>query len=210
MKNIYFILLWLKSVRECVSDYSKYTDEQLILMFQKGDIKAYNQIESRYRDKLLNFINGYMRNYEASQDLRNDTLVKVYTHGHTYKEISKFSSWVYTIAGNLAKTELRKLKRRKTYSFSQLSSADREFTLDRSDYQNNDEASDGRHEMYKEILKYIELLDEDSRIIITLRDIQELSYDEISKIAGLPIGTVKSRINRARLKILEMLKKNKK
>ena len=69
---------------------SDYTDEQLILKFQEGDIKSFNEIVERFKDRLLNFVNGYMNDYEVSQNLVQDTFVKVYTHGHSYKEISKF------------------------------------------------------------------------------------------------------------------------
>ena len=183
---------------------SEYTDEQLILNFQKGDIKSFNEIVERFKDRLLNFVNGYMNDHEVSENLVQDTFVKVYTHGHSYREISKFSTWIYTIAGNLAKTELRKLKRRKTYSFSQLSNEDREFSLDRHSSRDNKNASERTHK-YQQIKKAIPQLSEDFRNIIILRDIQELSYDEISNITGLAIGTVKSRINRARLKLIEMI-----
>ena len=185
-------------------DYSKHTDEELILMFQKEDERAYNELVHRYKDKLLNFVIGFMKDYEMSENLVQDTFIKLYTHGHTYKEISKFSTWIFTIAGNLAKTELRKLKRRKTYAFSQLSSKDNEFSLDRFEFKNDYGESDDRRQLYEQTLKNIELLDQDSRVIITMRDMQELSYDEISRIISLPIGTVKSRINRARLKLVEM------
>ena len=185
-------------------DYSKHTDEELILMFQKEDERAYNELVHRYKDKLLNFVIGFMKDYEMSENLVQDTFIKLYTHGHTYKEISKFSTWIFTIAGNLAKTELRKLKRRKTYAFSQLSSKDNEFSLDRFEFKNDHGESDDRRQLYEQTLKNIELLDQDSRVIITMRDMQELSYDEISRIISLPIGTVKSRINRARLKLVEM------
>jgi len=183
-----------------------YTDEQLILKFQKGDIKSYNEIVERFKDRLLNFVNGYMHDYEVAQNLVQDTFVKVYTHGHSYKEISKFSTWIYTIAGNLAKTELRKLKRRKTYSFSQLSNDEREFSLDKHSMATSNSSERGeRHQKYHDIREAIPRLNEDFRNIIILRDIQELSYDEISNITGLAIGTVKSRINRARLKLVEMI-----
>ena len=183
---------------------SDYTDEQLILKFQQGDIKSYNEIVARFKDKLLNFINGYMKDYATSQNLVQDTFIKVYTHGHSYKEISKFSTWIFTIAGNLAKTELRKLKRRKTYSFSQLSSDDKGFNLERYSLNNNNDNNE-RHEKYNAIREAIPELSEEFRNIIILRDIQELSYDEISSITGLAIGTVKSRINRARSKLVEMI-----
>ncbi len=194
-----------------MSDYSDYSDEQLILEFQKADKadnkalkdKVFKELVERFKDRLLNFINGYMNDYATSQNLVQDTFMKVYTHGHSYKEISKFSTWIYTIAGNLAKTELRKLKRRQTYSFSQLSNSDNEFNLDRVASAHDGSDSD-RHQKYQDIRDAIPKLSEDFRNIIVLRDIQELSYDEVSNITGLAIGTVKSRINRARLKLKEM------
>ena len=80
-----------------------------------------------------------------------------------------------------------------------------EFNLERYSSGNNNDNSNERHEKYKAILEAIPELSEEFRIIIILRDIQDLSYDEISKITGLAIGTVKSRINRARLKLVEMI-----
>ena len=187
---------------------SEYTDEQLILSFQGGDINSFNEIVHRYKDKLLNYVNGYMHDIAVSENLVQDTFMKVYTHGHSYKEIAKFSTWIYTIAGNLAKTELRKLKRRKTYSFSQLSSQDNEFTLERMSLDVKETDNETDNETYNAIRNAIPQLSEDYRNIIILRDIQELSYDEISNITKLALGTVKSRINRARLKLRDIVKEN--
>ena len=186
---------------------SEYTDEQLILSFQGGDVNSFNEIVYRYKDKLLNYVNGYMHDISVSENLVQDTFMKVYTHGNSYKEIAKFSTWIYTIAGNLAKTELRKLKRRKTFTFSQLSRQDNEFNLDRVQFNsgNNENQED---ETYVAIREAIPKLSEDYRNIIILRDIQELSYEEISNITKLALGTVKSRINRARLKLRDIIKEN--
>ena len=186
---------------------SEYTDEQLILSFQGGDVNSFNEIVYRYKDRLLNFVNGYMHDINVSENLVQDTFMKVYTHGNSYKEIAKFSTWLYTIAGNLAKTELRKLKRRKTFTFSQLSRPDNEFNLERIQFnsENNENQED---ETYIAIREAIPKLAEDYRNIIILRDIQELSYDEISNITKLALGTVKSRINRARLKLRDIIKEN--
>ena len=97
-----------------MSDY-ELSDEVLIKKFQDGDISAYNQIVYRYKDRLLNFIYRFLNDLDRSEDLVQDTLLKLYTHKDSYREIAKFSTWLYTIAANLARTELRKLKRRKTF-----------------------------------------------------------------------------------------------
>ena len=179
------------------------TDEQLIKKFQNGDIGAFNQIVYRYKDRLINFIYRFVNDIDKSEDLTQDTFLKLYTHKDSYKEIAKFSTWLYTIAANLAKTELRKIKRRKTFSISDLSKDDSEFVISSEAIGPDDKDINSTFE--KNIQIALERLSVDFKTIIILRDIQELSYDEISKIMKLPIGTVKSRINRGRLKLQELL-----
>ena len=182
------------------------TDEELILAFQDGDRDAFNHIVERYKDKLTNFLYRFTYDIDAAQDLAQDTLLKVYLNKDSYKEIAKFSTWVYTIASNLAKTELRKIKRRKTYTISDLSTDDREFVLHRSDEESFEDEEDTLVSG-KILQKCLNILDDEFKNIIILRDIQELSYDEISKILKIPLGTVKSRINRGRFKLKDLLKK---
>ena len=182
------------------------TDEQLILNFQKGHRDAFNELVVRYKDKLTNFIYRFTYDIDSAEDLAQDTLLKVYINKNSYREIAKFSTWIYTIASNLAKTELRKIKRRQTYSISDLSSDDREFVIHRAEDQSFEQIEDTSvsSSILQESLTEI---DDEFKNIIILRDIQELSYDEISKIVEVPLGTVKSRINRGRVKLQELLKK---
>ena len=181
------------------------SDEVLIKQFQDGDVRSFNHIVLRYKDRLIHFVHGFVHDIDKAEDLVQDTVMKLYTHKDSYREIAKFSTWLYTIAGNLARTELRKLKRRKTYSVSSLSRDDREFIIQGTD--------DGPSEIHssENIQKNIKLalteLPADFRTMIILRDIQELAYDEISKIMDVPLGTVKSRIDRGRLKLQESLRK---
>ena len=183
----------------------EFTDEKLIKKFQEGDVGAYNQIVYRYKDRLLNFINRFLNDVDRSEDLVQDTLLKLYTHKDSYKEIAKFSTWLYTIAANLARTELRKIKRRKTFSVTELSHDDREFIIKSTDVGPGEENISQNFE--KNVQRALAELPVDFKTIIILRDIQELSYDEISKIVEVPLGTVKSRINRGRVKLQQLLKK---
>ena len=183
----------------------EFTDEQLIKKFQEVDVGAYNQIVYRYKDRLLNFINRFLNDVDRSEDLVQDTLLKLYTHKDSYKEIAKFSTWLYTIAANLARTELRKIKRRKTFSVTELSHDDREFIIESTDVGPGEENFSQNFE--KNVQRALAELPDDFKTIIILRDIQELSYDEISKIVEVPLGTVKSRINRGRVKLQQLLKK---
>jgi RNA polymerase sigma factor, sigma-70 family len=99
-----------------VNDKFKFSDEKLILRFQEGDINAYNELVKRYKDRLLNFVFRYFNNVEQAEDVVQDTLIKLYTHASYYKNVAKFSTWIFTIAKNNALTELRKNKRKKTDS----------------------------------------------------------------------------------------------
>ena len=179
------------------------TDEQLMKMFQEGDEHAYKQLVVKYKDRILNYIINFVGDYPSAQDLAQDTFLKVYIKKNSYKEIAKFSTWLYTIAGNLAKTELRKIKRRKTYSVSALSRDDKEFVLKVPEKDSIDETDQyGQSEFMQSALLELE---DDFRNIIILREIQGTSYEVISKILKLPLGTVKSRINRGKLKLRDIL-----
>ena len=122
---------------------------------------------------------------------------------HSYKNIAKFSTWIHTIAGNLAKTRLRQKKGRRTTPISQIGKDDFDFI---GNIQGNIEKGtkiDEEHE--NDMQKALDKLSVDFRLVIILRQIQGLPYEDISKIISMPIGTVKSRINRARKKLKELL-----
>jgi len=184
---------------------SEFTDEILIAQFQRGDRSSYTELVNRYKDKIINFTFRYLGDYDSAEDITQETFLKLYIKKDSYKEIAKFSTWLYTIAGNLAKTELRKIKRRKTYTISDLSTDDREFVIHQPDSGSFEDEEDTLVSG-KILQKCLNELDDEFKNIIILRDIQELSYDEISKILKIPLGTVKSRINRGRFKLKDLLK----
>tara|TARA_A100001011_G_C14321789_1_gene851103 strand:- start:761 stop:1330 length:570 start_codon:yes stop_codon:yes gene_type:complete len=183
------------------------SDEELIKEFQDGNVSAYNHLLYRYKDRLLNYIYQFVHDMDLAEDLLQDTFLKLYTHKNSYKNIAKFSTWIYTIAGNFAKTELRKTKRRKTYSNSELKYSENELIV--PDFSNEADKEIIDKSLRNDLRLCLSELPLDFRTIIILRDIQELSYDEISIIIELPLGTVKSRINRARLKLYECLNSKK-
>lgn len=185
-----------------VKDKFKLSDEKLILRFQEGDINAYNELAKRYKDRLLNFVFRYFNNREQAEDVVQDTLIKLYTHASYYKNIAKFSTWIFTIAKNNALTELRKNKRKQTDSL---------WTDDGKviDINSNDQTLDRKVQneiAVDQLNKFLDEIPENFRMAVVLRDFQELSYDEISKILEIPIGTIKSRINRGRIQLAEKMK----
>ena len=176
-----------------------YTDEQLIARFQSGDERAYIELVNRYRDRLINFVYPFLGDFEQAEDVVQETMLKLYEKKHYYREIAKFSTWIYTIARNLANTELRKKKRRKTTYISRMTKDDRQYDIpavqaDLNQNLQNEFIRDRIHAAIKELPEHF-------KTVIILRDVQELSYDDISNIVGVPLGTVKSRINRARLQL---------
>ncbi|NQV38598.1 MAG: sigma-70 family RNA polymerase sigma factor [Candidatus Marinimicrobia bacterium] len=181
-----------------------YTDEELIARFQQGDEQAYVELVNRYRNRLMAFVYRYVNDMTQAEDIVQDTMVKLYTHRHFYKEIAKFSTWIYTIAGNLAKTELRKKKRRKVTSLSQMGTDDKDYDLP-AVFQESDTEIQGQFTEQR-LQAAIQELPLHFRTVVIMRDIQELSYEEISRIVDVPLGTVKSRINRARLQLQKALK----
>jgi RNA polymerase sigma-70 factor (ECF subfamily) len=181
----------------------KISDEELIRRFQAGDEAAFEEIVHRYKNRLMNFAYRFVLDREESEDIVQDTFLKVYQNRYAYKEIAKFSTWIYTITANLAKTILRKRRNRKLFYFSRLGPEDKDMDFPSKDPepQKKIEGKFNEQTIQKAILK----LPEHFRTAIILRDIQELSYEEISNIINAPLGTVKSRINRARLRLQEEL-----
>ena len=180
----------------------KLSDEKLIARFVNGDINAYKELVKRYQDKLFNFVMRYFNNREQAEDVVQETLIKLYTHAHYYKDIALFSTWIYTIAKNNALTELRKNKVKKSNSMwtddgKLIDIASNEIPLDEK----------VQNEIAVEKLnKYLLELPENFRMAVYLRDFEEHSYEEISMILEIPIGTIKSRINRGRIMLAEKLK----
>ena len=189
------------------NNYKELTDEKLIDLFKNNeDRDAYTEIAIRFKDKLKSFAFRYTNDDALAEDLVQETLIKVYKKKHLYKPMGKFSTWIYTIIQNLAITEIRKKSRRGTFTFTELGNDDVEFIAKSPDNNNNtDNMNDKNNNLI--IHESLQELDIEFRNIIIFRDIQELSYDEISKIIQIPLGTVKSRINRGRLKLKEIIKK---
>jgi RNA polymerase sigma-70 factor (ECF subfamily) len=180
-----------------------FSDEELILDFQNGNLGAYKLLVKRFKNPLMNYIYNFVNDMQLAEDILQETFLRLYKNKHYYKEIAKFSTWIYTIAGNLARTELRKKKRRTIFSINSYTDDNKDFEIEDSDM-TPDEVTHSEMVQH-EIREAIAELPESFREAVLLRDVEQLDYDEISKILDKPLGTVKSRINRGRARLAKKL-----
>lgn len=181
------------------------SDEELIGEFQlNNEVRAYEILVARYKNPLFNYVFRFLGDYEQTSDVVQETMIKVYRNKDSYKSIAKFSTWIYTIAGNLAKTELQRRKRKNLFSISSFGEDNESFDIKDEEATPDVLADSGiKSEIIQEALLKIS---EVYREMIILRDIQEFSYEEIAEMKGISIGTVKSRINRGRAQLQQLLK----
>lgn len=185
---------------------SEMSDEDLMAQFQAGTVEAFDILVSRYHDPLTNYIYRFLGDIKECEDLLQETFLRVYRNRHSYRRIAKFSTWLYTIAGNLARSEYRKRKRRRLQSLQAVNRDDEEYEIEIPDetFSPDDHAESTIQDRH--IQEALMQIPEEFREVVVLRDVQQLAYDEIAEITGLPMGTVKSRINRGRTKLQSILK----
>ncbi|MBZ0199619.1 MAG: sigma-70 family RNA polymerase sigma factor [Ignavibacteriaceae bacterium] len=184
---------------------NEFTDEELILEFQQNDtVKAFEILVQRYKNPLMNYVFRFIGSYEASSDIVQETMIKVYKNKDSYKSIAKFSTWIYTIAGNLARTEYQRRKRRTIFSINSYGENNENYEIPDEQYR-PDVAADSeiKNKIIQDALVKVSAA---YRNVVILRDVQGLSYEEIAEITGISVGTVKSRINRGRLQLQKLLK----
>ncbi len=188
-----------------ISNLHQLSDEDVMEQLQAGVVQAFDIIVSRYKDRLHNFLFRYTHNHEDCEDLVQETFLRVYRSRHSYERIAKLSTWMYTIALNLAKTMYKKKQRMSTISIhaDESDPDDREFVIPDTVLLQDDELH--LKLSVQELEKALSELNDDFKEVIILRDIQQLTYEEISEITGTAMGTVKSRINRARLQLQEKI-----
>ena len=184
---------------------SELSDEELILDFQKNDNeKAFEILIQRFKNPLTNYVYRFLGDHDSCVDVVQETFIKVYRYKDNYSSVAKFSTWIYTIAGNLARTEYKRSRRRNLFSINSYGEENKSFEI--PDESNRPDVEVDAN-IKREIIQKALLKVRDSyREAVILRDIQGLSYEEIAKIIGIEVGTVKSRINRGRAELQKLLK----
>lgn len=183
----------------------KLSDEALMEQLQAGVVDAFDILVDRYTDPLSHYLYGFVGDEQKVNDLLQETFIRVFRNRHSYERIAKFSTWLYTIAGNLARSEYRKHKRDPTTSIYRTTRDDEEYELQLPDGHRHPDRLADQPIYREEIQKALQQLEEPYREAVVLRDKQQLSYKEIAEITDVPMGTVKSRIHRGREKLQELL-----
>ena len=188
---------------------SEMDDHSLLAATREGDEAAFQEIVRRYRNQITNYVYRMIDDYDRAVDIAQETFVRVYMNMERYQATYSFSTYIYRIAHNLAITELRQRKRRRLIPlptfFSDKDSEEVEVDLPDQGQVLADEAMIAS-ERRQAVTTAIASLPEKYRAALVLCDLEEKSYEEISEVLGLPTGTVKSRINRARNLLKEKLR----
>ena len=173
-------------------------DEQLVERVQRGDKNAFNLLVKKYQHKVVNLVARYVNNPGDVPDVAQEAFIKAYRALPTFRGESAFYTWLYRIAVNTAKNYLTSQGRRPPSS---------DVEADEAEYYGGGEALQEvatpenlalTDEIKRTVFAAIEALPEDLRTAITLREMDGLSYEEIAEIMDCPVGTVRSRIFRAR------------
>jgi RNA polymerase sigma-70 factor (ECF subfamily) len=175
-------------------------DAALVTAYLGGEERAFDELVARYQTRLLNFIYRTIGDRERGEDLVQEVFVRVYRHMHRFDRSKKFSTWIYTIASNLAKNELRNRARNPLVLFQAIK---QNWQDDDRPVQFEDTAS-RPDDLFRK--RHLRELVEDAvtklpghhRQVFVLRELEGKSYEEIAEITACNLGTVKSRLNRAR------------
>jgi RNA polymerase sigma-70 factor, ECF subfamily len=175
-------------------------DSAIVTAFLGGEERAFQELVERYQTRLLNFIYRTIGDRDRAEDLVQEVFIRVYRHLHRFDRSKKFSTWVYTIASNLAKNELRNRSRSPLVLFQTIQG-----TNDDEDRPVQFEDTTARpDDMYRKrhlrelVEQTVAQLPEHHRQVFVLRELEGKSYEEIAEITDCNLGTVKSRLNRAR------------
>ncbi|HID94592.1 MAG TPA: sigma-70 family RNA polymerase sigma factor [Candidatus Latescibacteria bacterium] len=183
---------------------ARLSDQQLFSSLLEGNLHAFDQLVIRYKRRLLNFVFRFVGDQQTAEDIVQETFLRVYGKRKEYRSIANLSTWMFTIAGNLAKSELRRRKRWRVVSINQDeegSGIDIADESHRPDEITEEKIRDGY------IQEAINSLPPKYREVVLLRDIEGLPYEEIARMIGCPVGTAKSRVNRGRLQLQEKLRR---
>lgn len=165
------------------------SDKELLERVKANDSKAFSLLVERYKIRLFNLIYRMLQNREEAEDILQETFLRVFKEKERFDPTYSFSTWIYTITLNLCRNELKRKKKFKFFGLD-LIKDDRKYAVEKMNCTNS---------LSLVLEKAIASLPEKYKTAFLLREVNQLSYEEMSESMGVPLGTVKSRVNRARI-----------
>ncbi|MBQ1374967.1 MAG: RNA polymerase sigma factor [Clostridia bacterium] len=170
-----------------------------------GDADAFEHIVKKYEKKVYNLALRYLKNRDDALDLSQEVFIQIYSNLAQFRGDSQFSTWIYRVTYNKCVDMLRKTQKLRRNVV--MSTDDENFFETRDRRASIEEDYEGRETLVT-VMKIIDTLPSEQRDVVILRYIKDLSYSQIADVLGIAEGTIKSRLNRARLKIKEQLKES--
>jgi RNA polymerase sigma-70 factor, ECF subfamily len=192
---------------DCLNSFLGIADNALVSAYLEGNDYAFQILVNRYQDKLVNYLNSLIRDHEAAVDLAQEAFIRVFRNAYRYRGDYQFSTWIYRIATNLAIDEMRRRERKGRFFLGNVISLFRDDgkPVPLPDFSQSPEVRLDRKEKLACLQKAIDALPEIYRVAFILKEVEELSYEEIAAVLEVSMGTVKSRIHRAKLLLRETL-----
>ncbi len=187
--------------------FHDWDDSRVVAAYLAGSKRAFDELVSRYQKRLLNFIYRTIGDRERAEDLVQEVFIRVHRHMKRFDQTKKFSTWIYTIASNLAKNELRNRSRSPLVLFQTIKKnwdADHRPLQFEDKHQRPDDLYRKRH--LRDLVRWaVRQLPDHHRVVFVLRELEGKTYEDIAKITGCNLGTVKSRLNRARNRFAQVI-----
>jgi RNA polymerase sigma-70 factor (ECF subfamily) len=179
-------------------ELSQQLDHELVARFQRGDSAAFDLLVRKYQHRIVGLISRYVSDWSECQDVAQETFLRAYRALGSFRGDAQFYTWLHRIAVNTAKNHLVASRRRPPTGDIDIADAEQFDSGIRLRDNDTPERELMRQQMEQTVMRAVEALPEELRVAITLREVDGLSYEEIAKQMDCPIGTVRSRIFRAR------------
>ena len=182
-------------------------DSGVVAAYLAGDPGGFDELVDRYQKRLLNFVHRSIGDRERAEDLIQEVFVRVHRHLHRFDQSKKFSTWIYTIASNLAKNELRNRSRSPLVLFQTIKKhwEDDHRPLEFEDVHYRPDDLFRKRHLRELVEQAVATLPEHHRVVFVLRELEGKTYEEIAEITDCNLGTVKSRLNRARNRFAQII-----
>ncbi|MGQ9678786.1 MAG: RNA polymerase sigma factor [bacterium] len=181
------------------------SDEELVRRVKQGKIEAFEELVRRYERKVYNIAYRLLGNEEDATEALQDTFLRAYRFIPRFKFQSSFYTWLYRIATNVSLTKLRRRRKHETVSLDEPVKNTDNLMLDIPDPNTTPEQAFEQKRLREQLQEAVEKLPAGYRTVVVLRDLEGLSNEEVSKVLGISIPAVKSRLHRGRMALREML-----